>query len=77
MTTLKLALLRLNLNRHQVEFWEAKIQHAITLAATTEQWDALQTGLNTVEHDLDLLQTELQASQTDHAVAVKSAADYR
>ena len=39
MTTLKLALLRLNLNRHQVAFWEAKIQHAITLAATTEQFD--------------------------------------
>ena len=39
MTTLKLALLRLNLNRHQVAFWEAKIQHAIRLAATTEQFD--------------------------------------
>jgi hypothetical protein len=39
MTMLKLALLKLNLNRHQVAFWEAKIQHAITLAATTEQFD--------------------------------------
>jgi hypothetical protein len=32
MATLKLALLRLNLNRQQVAFWEAKIQHTITLA---------------------------------------------
>ena len=39
MTPLKLALLRLNLNRHQVAFWEAKIQYAIRLAATTEQFD--------------------------------------
>ena len=39
MTMLELALLKLNLNRHQVAFWEAKIQHAITLAATTEQFD--------------------------------------
>ena len=39
MTTLKLALLRLNLSRPQIAFWEAKIQHAITLAATTEQFD--------------------------------------
>lgn len=39
MSILTLALLRLNLSRHQVAFWDAKIQHAITVAALTEQFD--------------------------------------
>ena len=39
MSTLTLALLRLNLSRHQIAFWDAKIQHAITVAASTEQFD--------------------------------------
>ena len=62
MTTLKLALLRLNLNRHQVAFWEAKIQHAITLAATTEQFDrhSLVIEKNLVSSELARLEFALK-----------------
>ena len=62
MTTLKLALLRLNLNRHQVAFWEAKIQHAITLAATTEQFDrhSLAAEKNLVSVELTKLELLLK-----------------
>ena len=63
MTTLKLALLRLNLNRHQVAFWEAKIQHAITLAATTEQFDrhSLAAEKNLVSVELTTLELLLKS----------------
>lgn len=62
MTTLKLALLRLNLNRHQVAFWEAKIQHAVTLAATTEQFDrhSLAAEKNLVSVELVKLERALK-----------------
>ena len=62
MATLKLALLRLNLNRHQVAFWEAKIQHAITLAATTEQFDrhSLTTEKNRINAELIKLELTLK-----------------
>ena len=59
MTTLKLALLRLNLNRHQVAFWEAKIQHAITLAATTEQFDRHSLTVEKNLVSVELLKLEL------------------
>jgi hypothetical protein len=62
MTMLKLALLKLNLNRHQVAFWEAKIQHAITLAATTEQFDrhSLSSEKNLVSKELVKLELVLK-----------------
>jgi hypothetical protein len=62
MTTLKLALLKLNLNRHQVAFWEAKIQHAIRLAATTEQFDrhSLPAEKNLVSVELTKLELLLK-----------------
>jgi hypothetical protein len=62
MTTLKLALLKLNLNRHQVAFWEAKIQHAIRLAATTEQFDrhSLAAEKNLVSVELTKLELLLK-----------------
>jgi hypothetical protein len=63
MTTLKLALLRLNLNRHQVAFWEAKIQHAITLATITEQFDrhSLAAEKNLVSVELTTLELLLKS----------------
>ena len=62
MTMLKLALLKLNLNRHQVAFWEAKIQHAITLAATTEQFDrhSLSSEKNLISKELVKLELVLK-----------------
>jgi hypothetical protein len=62
MTTLKLALLKLNLNRHQVAFWEAQIQHAIRLAATTEQFDrhSLAAEKNLVSVELTKLELLLK-----------------
>ena len=62
MTALKLALLKLNLNRHQVAFWEAKIQHAIRLAATTEQFDrhSLAAEKNLVSVELTKLELLLK-----------------
>ena len=63
MATLKLALLRLNLNRHQVAFWEAKIQHAITLATITEQFDrhSLAAEKNLVSVELTTLELLLKS----------------
>lgn len=62
MTALKLALLRLKLNRHQVAFWEAKIQHAITLAATTEHFDlhSLTAEKNRISIELSKLELTLK-----------------
>jgi hypothetical protein len=71
MATLKLALLRLNLNRHQVAFWEAKIQHAITLAATTEQFDrhSLTAEKNLVSVELVKLERVLKNQNNVAAIS--------
>ena len=62
MATLKLALLRLNHNRHHVAFWEVKIQHAITLAPLTEQFDrhSLTTEKNRINAELIKLELTLK-----------------
>lgn len=62
MSALTLALLRLNLRRHQAAFWEAKIQHAITLAATTEQFDrhSLSSEKNRINAELIKLELTLK-----------------